>query len=150
VTSTKTGTQLFCRTGLTVVGKPVAHGDDLVAGLDGALAQLGEVSALKASRLAEEPELVVRACSTPRNCGQPLLEGVVEAAGGQPAVEHGVDHVSKLAGANHLAGRRYGAGTRPECSAALRLAGVTLDEIEDLFSQWVGVHAIPALEVARQ
>jgi hypothetical protein len=66
---------------------------------------------------------------------QPLLELGVEAAAGQPAVEHGIDHVSKLAGADHLAGRRDGGDAGRNEAAALRLMRMTLDEVEDLFSQ---------------
>ena len=97
-TSTKTGTSPFCRIGLTVVGNPAAHGDDLVAGAQRLVAeqragqrgdreQVGRRAGVAGERVARAEE--------PR---ERSFERVVEAAGGQPEVERGVDQRDRVRG----------------------------------------------------
>ena len=64
-TSTKTGTAPNCKIGLTVVGKPAATPITSSPGLIALSPSLGDVSVLKATRLADEPELTVIKCLTP-------------------------------------------------------------------------------------
>src|SRR6056297_122102 len=64
VTSTKTGIQPYCKMGLSVVGKPAATVITSSPGCRAFPFSLGDVSAAKAIRLAEEPELTVRAFFT--------------------------------------------------------------------------------------
>src|SRR5690606_33781585 len=65
-TSTKTGTAPNCRIGFTVVGKPAATPITSSPGLMARSPNRGEVSAEKASKLADEPELVVSTQRRPR------------------------------------------------------------------------------------
>jgi hypothetical protein len=46
-------------------GEACSHTDDFITRTDGSFAQLGRVSVLKATRLAEEPELTVIRYLTP-------------------------------------------------------------------------------------
>src|SRR5215470_6105487 len=64
-TSTKTGTRPFWIIGLIVVGNPVVQVITSSPALRGSRI-IGEVSALTASRLADEPELQVIANRKPR------------------------------------------------------------------------------------
>jgi hypothetical protein len=64
-TSTNTGTAPNCRMGLTVVGKPAATPMTSSPRLMARSPSLGEVRVLKATRLADEPELTVIRCLTP-------------------------------------------------------------------------------------
>ena len=64
-TSTNTGTAPFCRIGLTVVGKPAATVMTSSPGLIARSPSNGDVNAVNATRLADEPELTVSACATP-------------------------------------------------------------------------------------
>ena len=66
-TSTNTGTAPNCRIGLTVVGKPAATPITSSPGLIARSPSRGEVSVENATRLADEPELTVIRCFTPRN-----------------------------------------------------------------------------------
>src|SRR6201996_3138423 len=66
-TSTNTGTAPNCRIGLTVVGKPAATPMTSSPGLIARSPRRGEVSVENATRLADEPELTVIRCLTPRN-----------------------------------------------------------------------------------
>ena len=124
-----------------MVGKPAATVMTSSPGLSARSPSLGEVSAVKASRLADEPELAVSTCCTPRKARQALLEGVVEAAGGEPAVQRGLDHQLELGRADDLAGRagsRSCPGSKPWAPARL---GVLLDQFGDLQAQRFGSHA---------
>ena len=58
--------QLFCRIGLTVVGKPAATVITSSPAFICLSPNLGEVKAVNARRLADDPELVVKACFIPR------------------------------------------------------------------------------------
>ena len=135
--------------------EPGGHGDDLVAGHDAALAEaLADVSAVKASRLADEPELTSRQCRTPRQRGELALEALGVATVGEPEVERGVDQVAQLLGAEDAAAVRHARHPRHEvrgsvpgaarrgCARALaapeRLVVVALDERQDLGPQLVG------------
>ena len=66
-TSTNTGTAPNWRIGLTVVGKPAATPMTSSPGLMARSPRREEVSVEKATRLADEPELTVIRCFTPRN-----------------------------------------------------------------------------------
>ena len=64
-TSTNTGTRPFWKIGLTVVGKPAATVMTSSPGRSARSPSTGDVSALSASRLADEPELQSSARGTP-------------------------------------------------------------------------------------
>ena len=65
VTSTNTGTSPFWTIGLTVVGKPAATVITSSPGRSRRSPSLGEVSAVSASRFAEDPELTSSAWRWP-------------------------------------------------------------------------------------
>src|SRR6202140_1070629 len=67
VTSTKTGTRRFWKIGFTVVGKPAATVMTSSPGVSRRSPSFEEVRALRATRLAEEPELTSDAERTPTN-----------------------------------------------------------------------------------
>jgi hypothetical protein len=67
VTSMNTGMQRFWKIGLTVVGKPAATVMTSSPGFSARSPSLGEVSALRATRLADEPEFTSDADRTPTN-----------------------------------------------------------------------------------
>ena len=64
-TSRSTGTRPFWIRGFTVVGKPVAQVITSSPGSSRSSFRSSEVSALAATRFAEEPEFTVRQCLTP-------------------------------------------------------------------------------------
>ena len=66
VTSTKTGTAPNCKIGVTVVGNPAATVMTSSPRRTARSPRSGEVSAMNASRLAEEPELTRLQYRTPR------------------------------------------------------------------------------------
>jgi hypothetical protein len=88
-------------------GEARRRGNDLVPGFRARSPSMGEVRAESASRLAEEPELVVSALLQRRCVRDQALEFLVEAAGGQPAVERGIDQRDVGLGIEHAAGRRH-------------------------------------------
>src|SRR3546814_5878883 len=65
--STKTGVSPIWKAGLSVVGNPVAAVMTSAPGFRARSPISGDVSDAKATRLADEPELTVRTCLTPRN-----------------------------------------------------------------------------------
>ena len=67
LTSTKTGTRLFCIIGATVVGKQAAVVITSSHGFNCLSPSLEEVNDVIASRFADEPEFVRMQCFTPRN-----------------------------------------------------------------------------------
>ncbi len=65
----------------------------------------------------------------------PDVASVVEAAGGQPAIQHGLGHGLQLAGADHLAGGRHAAlpcDKRFGCHLQL---GIAPDQFGNLLAQ---------------
>jgi len=68
VTSTNTGTAPNCRMGVTVVGKPAATVITSSPRFTARSPKSGEVSAIKAARLAEEPEFTSEQQGTFRYC----------------------------------------------------------------------------------
>ena len=64
-TSTKTGTNLFCNIGLTVVGKPAAAVITSSPSFRALFPNREDVRAVTARRFAEEPELHNIACFMP-------------------------------------------------------------------------------------
>ena len=106
------------------------------------------MSAENASRLADEPELVVSTCFTPRNAASRRSNGVVEAAGRQPAVERRLDHVVQFGAADHLArgrDRRRAGHERRRRERQRGVFGHQLgDPLPDLVAalQWP-VHRVP-------
>src|SRR5688500_12051119 len=72
--------------------------------------------------------------------GEALLECIVEAAGGEPAVERGLHHVLQLRGADHLARgghRRLACDERPRRGSLLR---VSFDQLQNLAPKLVYLH----------
>src|SRR5260370_36782027 len=67
VTSRNTGTRRFWKMGLTVVGNPAATVMTSSPGLSRRSPSFGEVNALRATRLAEEPDLTREADRHPTN-----------------------------------------------------------------------------------
>ena len=72
VTSTKTGTAPYWMIGATVVGKPAATVMTSSPGRTARSPRSGEVSAIKASKFAAEPELTASAWRVPRNAASPF------------------------------------------------------------------------------
>ena len=66
VTSTKTGTAPYCMIGATVVGKPAATVITSSPRCICLSSSNGEVNAIKANKLAEDPELTNEQYRTPR------------------------------------------------------------------------------------
>ena len=138
-TSTKTGTRLFCRIGLTVVGNPAAQVMTSSPGLSALARSIGEVSAVIASRLADEPELTSQRISARRGIrAKPLFEFVVETPGGEPEVERAVDQDAMSAGAIHLARNRHHRCARLE-RAAVRELGILGRQFQNPRAQRRGI-----------
>ena len=66
LTSTKTGTAPYWMIGATVVGKPAATVMTSSPRPTARAPRSGDVSAIKASRFADEPEFTSEQCFTPR------------------------------------------------------------------------------------
>ena len=92
--------------GLTVVGKPVAHRDHLVArAAAGARRACVEVRHESATRLADEPELTSSAWRRPISLREALLELRRPGPGRQPEFERRIDQVDDLALVEHAPGK---------------------------------------------
>ena len=63
---------------------------------------------------------------------QEFLEGLVEAPGGEPAIERSIHHVDEFRRTDHLARRWHNAGTGQELRGNTVQFTVFLDQIEDL------------------
>ena len=97
-TSTNTGTAPNCRMGLTVVGKPAATPMTSSPGLMARSPRRGEVRAENATRLADEPELTVIRCLTPRYLAKRSSKAVLKRpVVSQPSSEASTMSCSSLA-----------------------------------------------------
>ena len=103
-TSTNTGTARFWMIGLTVVGKPAATVMTSSPGRSRRSPSSGDVSALRATRFAEEPELTSIAAWTFSRAARSRLELLRVASGREPEVEARVDGSNQLLGVEHAAG----------------------------------------------
>ncbi|MOA26972.1 hypothetical protein D3C78_1478070 [compost metagenome] len=91
-TSTKTGIAPNWTIGLTVVGKPAATPMTSSPFLMARSPSLGEVSALNATRLAEEPELTEIRYLTPRNSASLFSNSALK----RPVVSHPSSEASTI------------------------------------------------------
>src|SRR6478609_9923917 len=82
--STNTGTSPYCNEGLTVVGKPVAQVITSSPGFSWRLRSKGEQSDDRASKFADEPELVVIANLVPIRAASLSWNSVLK----RPVVSH--------------------------------------------------------------
>ncbi|MNV96957.1 hypothetical protein D3C71_1920210 [compost metagenome] len=72
---------------------------------------------------------------------QALLEGLVEAAGRQPAVQRGLDHGFELGGANQFSRRRHHAlAWRKRRALALLGLVVLIHQLGDLCPDFIRIH----------
>ena len=110
--------------GLTVVGKPAATVMTSSPGLSRRSPSFGEVRAVRASRLADEPELTSVAVRIPKYLREGLFELCGEAAGGQPEIERRFHERLDVFGVEDAAGDRHRSFARHE--RARREGGVVI------------------------
>lgn len=120
-------------------GEAGGHADDLVAGPDGAVAQPGGGEGHEGHQVRRGPAVHREHMPDTQELGKTLLEPVVEAPRGQPAVEGRLHHVLQLRRAEHLArrGNRRFAGF--EGLGGIGLLAVGLHEAGDLGTEVVEV-----------
>ena len=93
--------------GLTVVGKPPATVMTSSPGLSWRSPSFGEVSAVSASRSADEPELTSVARADAEEAREGFFELLGEAAGGQPEVERRIHQRLDIFGIEHAPGNGH-------------------------------------------
>ncbi len=98
--------------GLTVVGNPAATVMTSSPGFNRRFPSRGEVRALTASRLADEPELTRRACWTPMNAANFFSKPVGEPSARQPEIQRRIHEVLQFPGVEDLSGNRHRRFTR--------------------------------------
>ena len=122
--------------GLTVVGKPAATVITSSPGRTRRSFSCGEVSALKATRLADEPGIDQQGRIAIHALGQLALELLGEPAGGEPEIEAGLDGQLQFLGIEHAAGvadRGLAGHERPRGKSRLV---VLRDQVSDLAAKF--------------
>ena len=138
-TSTKHGDGTELDDGIDRGRKARRHADDLVALFDGAFPSLGEVNVLKATRLADEPELTVIRCLTPMKAASFFSNSALKRpVVSQPSSE-GVHHVIEFGRVQQLAGGRHHGAAGQEQVGRQRNGRIFFNELGDLRAQGLGL-----------
>jgi hypothetical protein len=129
------GTEL--QDGVDRGGESCRHANHFVALLDGALTQLGAGQGGEGHQIGRGAGVHRDQVFDAQELGQAFLEHGVEAAGGQPAVQRGVDHHFQFPGADDLARHRHGCLPGNEWLGCVGDVRVLLDQFADLAAQLI-------------
>ena len=118
--------------------KARGHANDLVAPTDGAVAEFWRGEGREGNQVGRRARVDGEQVLHADEIGKALLKRVVEAPGGEPAIERGIDHGADLGGTDHLA--RWGNHGLPGDEGAVREgdASVLLDQRANLGADLLG------------
>ncbi len=120
-------------------GKAGGHGDHLVTGPQGPLAQGRRGQRGHGQQVGRGARVGGERVLAAQERLQPLLEGGVEAPGGQPEVQRGVHQRGQLRRAVDLARGRDGRLARDEGPRRVRHLGILAHQLQDARAQLLGV-----------
>jgi hypothetical protein len=124
-----------------VVGKPAAAVMTSSPGLQGALAEHGRGQGRERQQIGRGAGVGGHRLLHADALRDQALEFLVEAAGGQPAVERGIDQRHVGLGIEHAAGRRHRRLSGKEGTRRFLIGGEFADLVEDALAQGVALHA---------
>ena len=113
-------------------GEAGGHGDDLVAGLEAPLAELGRGERRQGHQVRRRAGVDEQGVREAEVVGDARLELLGEAAGGEVEVEAGVDQVAQLLLAEHAAGVAHRVAVGVERRRRVALPVVPAHQLEDL------------------